>query len=123
MSPMVANSSIALSFSAAYVETTNCCRYDLVVGTTAKFSLFMTTYVYAAWRRSSMIIAGKKPSVTNLRQYLMEKRQREGSKGVPDSRMPGVEENDSASGMIMIAEKNRERNKGGEDRTKNPEKH
>ncbi|CAH1433169.1 unnamed protein product [Lactuca virosa] len=58
------------------------------------------------------IITGKKPSVTNLGQYVMEKRKREGLKGVPDRRMFGVEENISASSMIMIVEKKRERNKG-----------
>ncbi|KAL4588765.1 hypothetical protein LXL04_001660 [Taraxacum kok-saghyz] len=47
------------------------------------------------------IITGKKPSVTNLGQYVLEKRKREGLKGVPDKRMTCVKEN--ISNMIMIA--------------------
>ncbi|XP_024979090.1 probable inactive receptor kinase At5g16590 [Cynara cardunculus var. scolymus] len=47
------------------------------------------------------LISGKKPSVTNLGQYVAEKRKREGPKGVPDKRMSDVTENVSL--MIIIA--------------------
>lgn len=47
------------------------------------------------------LITGKKPSVTNLGQYVDEKRKREGTKGVPDKRMVDVTE--SISAMITIA--------------------
>ncbi|PWA75826.1 receptor-like tyrosine-protein kinase kin-15 [Artemisia annua] len=48
------------------------------------------------------LITGKKPSVTNLGEYVAEKRKREGPKGVPDKRMLDV--TDNALNMIMIAE-------------------
>lgn len=48
------------------------------------------------------IITGKKPSVTNLGQYVAEKRKREGMEGVPDRKMTGAKENVSGK-MIMIA--------------------
>ncbi|KAK9047865.1 hypothetical protein SSX86_033174 [Deinandra increscens subsp. villosa] len=47
------------------------------------------------------LITGKKPSVTNLGQYVAEKGKREGPKGIPDKRMAGV--TDDVSAMIMIA--------------------
>ncbi|XP_071715020.1 probably inactive receptor-like protein kinase At5g41680 [Rutidosis leptorrhynchoides] len=39
------------------------------------------------------VITGKKPSVTNLGQYVVEKRKREGPNGVADNRMLDVTEN------------------------------
>lgn len=47
------------------------------------------------------LITGKKPSVTNLGQYVAGKIKREGPKGVPDKRMLDVTEN--APAMIKIA--------------------
>ncbi|KAL8234740.1 hypothetical protein R6Q59_020840 [Mikania micrantha] len=74
--------------------------------------LTQTRCIYKSFTQSSDVysfgilmlelITGKKPSVTNLGQYVAEKRNREGPKGVPDKRMVGV--TDNISTMIMIGQ-------------------
>ncbi|KAK1417474.1 hypothetical protein QVD17_26601 [Tagetes erecta] len=74
--------------------------------------LTQTRRIYKSFTQSSDVysfgilmlelITGKKPSVTNLGQYVAEKRKREGPRGVADKRMVGV--TDNVSTMITIGE-------------------
>ncbi|XP_023730291.1 probable inactive receptor kinase RLK902 [Lactuca sativa] len=105
-SPRLSSYETPYLISASTIIRRNCGRMapELTRTRSISKSFSQASDVYSFGILMLEIITGKKPSVTNLGQYVMEKKNREGLKGVPDRRMSGVEENVSASGMIMIAE-------------------
>ncbi|KAL7602634.1 hypothetical protein Lser_V15G24716 [Lactuca serriola] len=105
-SPRLSSYETPYLISASTIIRRNCGRMapELTRTRSISKSFSQASDVYSFGILMLEIITGKKPSVTNLGQYVTEKKNREGLKGVPDRRMSGVEENVSASGMIMIAE-------------------
>nr|XP_043625999.1 probable inactive receptor kinase At2g26730 [Erigeron canadensis] len=104
-SPLLASYETPYLFPSSSIIRRNCGRIAPELTRTRNISKSFTKQsdVYSFGILMLELITGKKPSVTNLGQYVTEKRAREGPKGVADKRMLDVTVNVSA--MIQIAER------------------